>query len=356
MRTNKTVQNDGLRTAKKAGLIYVSDDTPGILRKKAGKSFVYVDNKGRRVSNAGTLERIRKLVIPPGYRDVWICPHPRGHIQAVGWDARGRKQYRYHESWRQARDENKYDRMLDFARALPKIRRGVNRDLGLRGLPREKVLAAMVKFIETTLIRVGNDKYAEDNDSYGVTTLRDRHATFHGGRVTVEFRGKSGVEHEFEVDDPRLAQIAKQCQDLPGQELFQYKGDDGKVHDVTSSDVNDYLESVADQDFTAKDYRTWAGTVLAAQALQELRQFDSQAEAKKNVVKAVESVAAKLGNTKAVCRKCYIHPEIINAYMEGGLIESLSKRAATMAKSLSKLKPMEAAVLVLLQRRLAAAR
>jgi DNA topoisomerase-1 len=257
--------------------------------------------------------------------------------------------------WREVRDENKYGRMTAFAKALPKIRRAVARDLRRKGLPREKVLAAVVKLMEATLIRVGNDEYAKNNRSFGLTTLQDRHARIARGKVKLEFRGKSGVEHEFEVEDPRLARIAKQCQDLPGQELFQYVDEAGKVCDIGSADVNDYLRQVSGEDFTAKDFRTWAGTVLAAQALAELQSFDSQAQAKRNIVKAVESVAAKLGNTKAVCRKCYIHPEVFNAYLDGELIKNLAKRAEGMVKSIARLRPEEASVLALLRRRLAAA-
>jgi len=349
------IKLDNVRAAKEAGLVYVTDDSPGISRKKQGaKNFIYLDPRGKQIKDRQTLDRIRMLAIPPAYRDVWICANERGHIQAVGRDDRGRKQYRYHEKWREVRDENKYGRMIDFAKALPRIRQRVAKDLKRPGLPREKVLAAVVKFMEMTLIRVGNDEYAKNNKSYGLTTLQDRHAKFSRGKIKLEFRGKSGVEHEFEIDDPRLASIAKQCQDLPGQELFQYLDDKGVVHDIGSTDVNDYLRDITGKDFTAKDFRTWAGTVLAATALQEIEKFDSKAQAKKNVVRAVETVAAKLGNTKAVCRKCYIHPEILNAYMEGVLVDTLAKRAATMAKSIAKLRPEEAAVLTLLQSRLAA--
>jgi DNA topoisomerase-1 len=351
---NATIKLDNVRAAKEAGLVYVSDDSPGIRRKKNGKGFTYFDDHaGKPVKDYETLVRIRHLAIPPAYRDVWICANPRGHIQAVGRDDRGRKQYRYHEKWREVRDETKYGRMIDFAKALPTIRKRVARDLKLKGLPREKVLAAVVRFMETTLIRVGNDEYAKTNKSYGLTTLQDRHAKIARGKIKLEFRGKSGVEHEFEVDDPRLAGIAKQCQDLPGQELFQYVDETGSVCDVGSQDVNDYLREITGQDFTAKDFRTWYGTVLAATALQEFEKFDSQAQAKKNIVKAVESVAAKLGNTKAVCRKCYIHPEVLGAYMEGTLVGNVQRRAEAMAKSVSKLRPEEAAVLALLRRRLA---
>jgi DNA topoisomerase-1 len=355
MTRTATIRLDNVRAAREAGLVYVSDESPGITRKKRGaKDFVYLDPRGKQVKDRETLDRIRMLAIPPAYRDVWICPNPRGHIQAVGRDDRGRKQYRYHEKWREVRDENKYGRMIDFAKALPLIRRTVAKHLKLKGLPRDKVLAAVVKVMEVTLIRVGNDEYAKNNKSYGLTTLQDRHAKFaRGGRVKLEFRGKSGVEHEFEIEDSRLARIAKQCQDLPGQELFQYLDENGVAHDIGSGDVNDYLRQITGKDFTAKDFRTWAGTVLAATALQEIEKFDSAAQAKRNVVRAVESVAAKLGNTKAVCRKCYIHPEILNAYMEGSLVDHLAQRAANMARSLSKLRPEEAAVLTLLRSRLA---
>ena len=354
-RSGAPIKIDNVRAAKEAGLVYVSDDSPGITRKKQGKSFIYLDPRGKQIKDRQTLDRIRMLAIPPAYRDVWICPSERGHIQAVGRDDRGRKQYRYHEKWREVRDENKYGRMIDFAKALPGIRRAVAKDLKLHGLPRDKVLAAVVKFMEMTLIRVGNDEYAKSNNSFGLTTLRDHHAKFSRGKIRLEFRGKSGVEHEFEVGDPRLAQIAKKCQDLPGQELFQYLDEQGVARDIGSTDVNDYLRQISGgKDFTAKDFRTWAGTVLAATALQELEKFDSKTQAKTNVVRAVEAVAGKLGNTKAVCRKCYIHPEILNAYMEGVLVDNLAKRAATMAKSIHRLQPEEAAVLTLLQSRLAA--
>ena len=348
---------ENARAARDAGLTYVSDGSPGIQRKKNGSGFAYVDARGKTIRDRHMLNRIRHLAIPPAWTDVWICPSDRGHIQAVGRDARGRKQYRYHEKWREVRDQTKYGRMLAFARALPNIRRAVKRDLRRSGLARRKVLAAVVRLMEATLIRVGNNEYAKNNHSYGLTTLQDRHAKISGGKVRLEFRGKSGVEHEFEVADPRLAEIAKECQDLPGQDLFQYLDDNGDVHDIGSTDVNEYLRSIGGgDDFTAKDFRTWAGTVLAATALAELETFDSQAQAKRNLVKAVESVAAKLGNTKAVCRKCYIHPEILNAYLDGQLIDNLQKRAGAMSEGGARLRPEEAAVAALLRRRLAAER
>ncbi len=307
---------------------------------------------GRRpVRDPATLARIRSLAIPPAWNDVWICPSPDGHLQATGRDARGRKQYRYHPRWRALRDDTKYARMIDFARALPKIRRRTRRDLKRRGMPREKVLAAVVRLLESTLIRVGNDEYARDNHSYGLTTIRNHHAAVRGSKVHFDFRGKSGVEHEIDIDDPRLAKVVRRCQDLPGQELFAYEGDDGQVHDVGSSDVNDYLREMTGQDFTAKDFRTWAGTALAAQALREFEDFDSQAAAKRNITRAIEHVAQRLGNTKTVCRKCYIHPAIFDAYLDRSLAAAAKQRAAQELRSrIGQLSGEEAAVLTLLQR------
>jgi DNA topoisomerase-1 len=281
-----------------------------------------------------------------------VCTAPNGHIQATGLDARGRKQYRYHPHWRATRDQTKFDRMVAFGRALPKIRRTTRRHLALPGLPREKVLAAMVQLLEKTLIRVGNDEYAKANNHYGLTTMRDRHATVRGDNVTFKFAGKSGVHHELQLHDAKLARVVRECQELPDQELFAYRKADGGWADVTSSDVNGYLKQVAGEDFTAKDFRTWAGTVLAAQALQEIRSFDSQAQAKRNILRAVESVSRKLGNTPSVCRKCYIHPAILDAYMDGSLIQTLQQRAEAEMKRVSRLRPEEAAVLAFLQERL----
>jgi DNA topoisomerase-1 len=334
-------------------LKYITDETPGIRRKRVGTGFTYVGPGGRPVRDEETLRRIKALVIPPAWTEVWICADSNGHLQATGYDARGRKQYRYHARFREVRDQTKYNRMLEFARVLPKVRRQVTRDLRLHGLPRRKVLAAVVRLLETTLVRVGNDEYAKANQSFGLTTLRDRHAKINGSRVTLEFKGKSGVEHEVDLSDARLAKIVKACQDLPGQELFQYRDDEGRVRDVGSADVNQYIQEVAGDGFTAKDFRTWAGTVLAAMALQEVKTFDSQARAKKNVVRAVERVAERLGNTKAVCRKCYIHPAILETYLDGDLSRMLEKRAgAKLARELKSLRPEEAMVLSLLQQRL----
>ena len=344
--------DDPAESAKSAGLSYVSTESPGISRKRKGKGFVYFDPNGKVVRDSDTLLRIASLVIPPAWEKVWICPSLRGHIQAVGWDARGRKQYRYHDKFRAVRDEAKYERMLAFVQALPNVRRRVRADLKKRGMPREKVLAAIVRLLETTLIRVGNEEYANENKSYGLTTIHNKHAMVHGSTIHFHFRGKSGIEHAIDLEDPRIAKIVRKCQDLPGEELFGFVDEQGKTHDIKSDDVNAYLHQITGQEFTAKDFRTWAGTVLAARALQEFEQVDSQARRKKNVVKAVESVAERLGNTKAVCRKCYIHPHIIDSYMDGTLIEQLQHKAEQMLKPLHHLHPEEAAVLVLLTRSL----
>ena len=343
----------GESSAREAGLRYVSDEEPGITRTRRGDHFDYRHPDGSAVTDEATLARIRSIVIPPAWREVWISPAPRGHIQATGRDARGRKQYRYHPRWRELRDEDKYERMLDFARVLPRIRRRVDRDLRRRGLPREKVVALVVRLLESTLARVGNEEYAQQNRSFGLNTLRTRHARV--GRETVRFvfRGKHGVEHSVGVRDRRLARVVRQCQDLPGQALFQYREPDGSLHRVDSDDVNSYLREASGRDFTAKDFRTWAGTVLAARALQELEAVDSEAQAKRNVVAAIESVARQLGNTRTVCRRCYVHPAVIDAYLEGTMLAVVRERAESVLRgSLSRLRPEEAAVLALLQSRL----
>lgn len=334
-------------------LRYVSDQAPGWTRVRRGKSFAYLDAAGRKITDDATLKRIASLAIPPAYRDVWICPLPNGHVQATGRDARGRKQYRYHPRWRAVRDGAKFDRMLAFGRALPRIRRRVSRALGLAGMPREKVLATVVRLLDATLIRVGNEEYARTNQSFGLTTMKDGHADIEGRRIHFHFRGKSGVMHTIDIRDPKLARIVKNCQDIPGQDLFQYLDDEGKRHSVSSTDVNRYLHEIAGDEFTAKDFRTWAGTVLAAQALKEFETFDSEAQAKQNVVRAIESVAKKLGNTKAVCRKCYIHPAILDSYMDGTLIEMLSAKVdRELKRNLGHLHPEEATVLAFLHKTL----
>jgi DNA topoisomerase-1 len=346
------LNQESVEAAMEVGLVYVSHTAPGIHRRRSGKTFVYIDHRDRKVRDAKTLARIKSLVIPPAWEDVWICASERGHIQAVGKDARGRRQYRYHPRFREVRDQAKYGHMLKFVKVLPKIRRRTRRDLARKGMPREKVLAAIVRLLETTLIRVGNEQYARENHSYGLTTLHNQHAKVNGATLHFQFRGKSGVQHEIDLQNKKLAKVVRQCQELPGQELFGYVDDDGNARDVRSDDVNAYLHKIAGDEFTAKDFRTWAGTVLAAQALQEFEQVDSEAARKKNVVRAVESVASRLGNTGAVCRKCYIHPEIIDSYMDGSLVEMLKERAEKMLKPMKNLRPEEAAVLVLLTRRL----
>lgn len=318
---------------------------------RRGKAFAYVDPKGRRVRAAAELTRIRGLVIPPAWTDVWICLDPRGHLQATGRDARGRKQYRYHPTWRAVRDETKYDRVIGFARVLSVIRRKTSDHLKRQGLPREKVLATVVQLLEKTLIRVGNDEYARTNRSYGLTTMRDGHVEVRGPLVRFSFRGKSGVEHEIDLNDRRLAKIVKQCRDLPGYELFQYKDEDGRRQTVGSEEVNMYLKEVTGQDLTSKDFRTWAGTVLAAQLLREFEPFSSDAQAKKNIVAAVEMVAKKLGNTRAVCRRCYIHPAIFDAYLDGSMMATIAQRARKVSRAVDRLTEPEAAVLNLLERR-----
>jgi DNA topoisomerase-1 len=342
-----------LESAKLAGLRYVDDRRmPGIGRIGSKARVRYVAPNGRTISDRAELQRIRSLVIPPAWKDVWICPDPRGHLQATGRDVRGRKQYRYHPRWREVRDEVKYGRLIAFAQALPKIRQRTDADLRKSGLPREKVLAAVVQLLEKTLIRVGNEEYAKDNGSFGLTTFRDQHAKIKGATVRFAFKGKSGVEHAIDLQDKRLAKIVKACRDLPGYELFQYVDGDGQRQTVDSADVNKYLRDISGQDFTAKDFRTWAGTVLAAKALAEVAKYKSNTEAKRNVVTAIESVAKKLGNTKAVCRKCYIHPAILDEYMDGATILTLKKRAAKLSRARATLNGEEAAVVHMIERRL----
>ena len=339
--------------AESAGLIYVSDEEPGIRRRKAGKGFAYRGPKGEPVKDQATLKRIRSLAIPPAYTDVWICAKPNGHIQATGRDAKGRKQYRYHPAFREVRESAKYEHMMAFAAALPSIRAKLAEHMALRGLPREKVLATVVHLLENTLIRVGNDGYVKQNKSYGLTTLRNRHVKVEGGELRFQFKGKSGKTWSLQVKDRRIARIVKACQDLPGQELFQYVDEEGERRDVTSADVNAYLREITGRDITAKDFRTWAGTVLAALALQAFETFDSEAKAKKNVRAAIERVASRLGNTPTICRKCYIHPEVLNCYLDGSLMLDIKEEAeAELRDNLAGMKPEEAAVLSLLEARI----
>jgi len=344
---------DPIEAARTARLRYVSDQAPGIRRRRAGKGFFYVGPDGGRVTDAETLGRIRALAIPPAWTDVWICANPSGHIQATGRDARGRKQYRYHARWQAVRDDAKYGRTIAFGEALPRIRRATKEHLALAGLPREKVLATVMRLLETTLIRVGNEEYARANGSVGLTTMRDEHVDVDGSLLRFEFRGKSGVEHHVDVRDRRLARLVKRCQDVEGEELFQYVDEQGARHAIGSGDVNDYLRAIAGEEFTAKDFRTWAGTVLAARALCELGQAETEAEAKGRVVRAVEQVAGRLGNTPTVCRKCYVHPAVLDAYLDGSLVSCMERRVGRGHRRGGELSEDEARVLRLLRQRAA---
>ena len=336
-------------SARRAGLRYTTDGGTGLTRERHGKSFRFRTVDGKLVRDATTLARIRSHVIPPAWTDVWICPHANGHLQVTGRDAKGRKQSRYHPDFRAERESSKYERIIAFAKMLPGLRRTVRRHMALPGLSRLKVLATVVALLEKTLIRVGNDRYAKDNEHFGLTTMRDGHAKIRGSKVVFTFTGKSGVEHEIALEDRKLARIVKACQDLPEQELFAYVDDSGKHHDVKSNDVNAYLHEVTGEDFTAKDFRTWAGTVMASQALAEFDAFESDRQAKKNVVAAIDSVAKQLGNTRSVCRKCYVHPAILHSYMDGSLAKTLQRKAETALANVGKLKPAEAAVVALIR-------
>ena len=313
--------------AREAGLRYVNDDAPGIVRRGAGARATFVGPDGKRIKDSATLARIKRLAIPPAWTDVWVCPSADGHIQATGRDARGRKQYRYHPDWSAVRDSAKFERTIAFGKALPRIRRRVARDLARRRLDRRKVLAAIVRLLETTLVRIGNEEYARENRSFGLTTMRDRHVRIARGRLHFEFRGKSGKQHEIDLHDPRLAEIVRRAQDLPGQDLFQYLDEDDQPQKIGSADVNAYLRAIAGEEFSAKDFRTWSGTVLAAVALRELEKFETKAQAKKNLVQAIERVAQRLGNTPAVCRKCYIHPVVLESYLDGVTVQQVKARA-----------------------------
>ena len=340
------------QAAASAGLRYVTDRVAGLRRKRSGAGFKYVDADGKTIRDARELKRIRALVIPPAWTDVWICANPSGHLQATGRDARGRKQYRYHPRWRAVRDEAKYDRLPAFAEALPTIRKRVERDLAQTALSFDKVVAAVVSLLEKTLIRVGNEEYARSNRSFGLTTLETAHAKVNGSTMRFRFRGKSGKFHDIALTDARLARIVRRCQDLPGRHLFQYTDDDGAVHDVGSSDVNDYLRNTTGQDFTAKDFRTWSGTVLAAQALYAMSAASSMTAAKQNLVSAIDEVAEALGNTRAVCRKCYVHPVVLDRYVDGSLLELPARAMARGPRPTgTSLSAAEKAVVALLQRK-----
>ena len=344
---------DARDAAETAGLVYIDDQGSGITRRKSGKGWSYRDANGSRISDKAVIARINKIGIPPAYTDVWICADDRGHIQATGRDAKGRKQYRYHERFREVRDSTKYEHMLTFAEVLPGIRERIDADMSRRGLAREKVLATVVRLLETTMIRVGNADYVKQNKSYGLTTLNDRHVKVEGGELRFRFKGKSGKQWNLKLADRRIARIVKQSQDLPGQHLFQYLDENGEQREVTSSDVNAYLREISGSDITAKDFRTWTGTVLAALALAEFEKFDSEAAAKKNVRAAIEKVSAKLGNTPAVCRRCYVHPEVIDSYMSKALVLEIEQQVEReLRDNVAGLRPEEALVLAFLQRRL----
>jgi DNA topoisomerase-1 len=357
---------EAVESARAAGLRHVDDHQPGYRRRPTGRAvlrgkrevpvFAYEDEDGHWLADPSALERIRRLAIPPAWRDVWICPHPNGHIQATGRDARGRKQYRYHPHWSEERDGTKYSRMLALGAALPGLRRRVAADLARSGLPRVKVLAAVVRLLETTFIRVGNGEYARSNGSFGLTTLKDRHVAFRAAELRFHFRGKSGVVHDVTVHDAKLARVVRRCRDLPGQELFQYIDEDGRPAAIDSGDVNAYIREAAGEAFTAKDFRTWAGTVLAASALAEIA-GDAAADAHwrptaRAVKGAIDRVAARLGNTPTVCRKCYVHPDVVAAFMDGALAPARGRgRPAQARRSAGSLRPEEATVLALLRRR-----
>ena len=336
--------------AQDAGLVYASDFEPGIRRARKGGGFAYFDPHGKPVTDPATLDRILNLAIPPAWKDVWICMRERGHLQVTGRDARGRKQNRYHARWHKIRDADKFARLLGFARALPRIRRRVTRDLGQPGLPREKVVATIVRLLEMTFARIGNEEYARQNGTFGLTTLRDRHVKFKGSTVRFLFRGKTGREVEIGVTNRRVASVVKRCEELPGQMLFQYIDPAGDRRTVTSDDVNQYLREVSGEDYTAKDFRTWGATVLAASALRELVGFESDTEARHNVVAAIDSVARRLGHTRAVCRHSYVHPAVIDTYMEGSLESVLS---LVDGRTHRNLKAEEAAVIALLKQNVA---
>ena len=341
---------DPIEAARSAGLRYTTDHSLGYRRKRCGQGFIYISSDGQPLKDRAEIARIKALVIPPAWQEVWICQNPNGHLQATGRDAKWRKQYRYHPRWRTVRDEDKYSHLIEFASKLPLIRRQVRKDMGLPGLPKRKVLATLVQLLEATFIRIGNEEYARHNNSFGLTTLRNRHAVVSGKGLRFEFKGKGGKHHLITLRDRRLAQIVKKCQELPGYELFQFLDESQQRQSIDSGDVNEYLKGIANQDFTAKDYRTWAGTVLASMALKEMREFKSQTEAKTNVVKAIDAVAAKLGNTRSICRKCYIHPAVIDAYLDGTMFHTYKLQGIKTPHN--GLRSEETVVVSLLQQRL----
>ena len=352
--TTNDLVPESQQAARAAGLRYTTDTRPGIRREPDGDGFRYVAPDGSRITDDATLARIRSLAIPPAYDDVWISPLANGHLQATGRDAKGRKQYRYHPQWRRVRDETKYDRMLAFGAALPQIRARVAQDMARPGLSREKVLATVVRLLETTFIRIGNEQYAHENQHYGLTTLHNDHVDVSGTALSFHFVGKSGKAHDITLRDRQLARIIARLRDLPGEELFEYPDDSGMLHTISSHDVNAYLHEIVGEEFTAKDFRTWAGTMLAALALQELEAYDNQTQAKKNVAEAIKRVAARLGNTPTVCRKCYVHPGVLEAYLDGSMAEGLAQTVEQeLEASPHDLRPDEVALMRFLQQRMA---
>lgn len=343
-----SVETDPVVAARLAGLRYVSDTRPGIIRKRAGKGFSYVGTDGKPIKDRDQLRWIKSLAIPPAWTDVWISPHKNGHILATGRDDRGRKQYKYHPHWREVRDETKYYRMISFAEALPSIRQHVHEDLGLRGLQRRRILAAVVQLLDETAIRVGNEQYARTNQSFGLTTLHQEHVDVTGSTLHFHFVGKAGKEHAIDVRDRRVARIIRQMEELPGQELFQFVDDEGKRHSLGSHDVNEYLGEISGEEFTAKDFRTWHGTVIAASALYESGPAATKTEAKRHVKEAIEQAAEHLGNTPTICRKSYVHPGAIDAYHDGTLFEIFNREVRLPATEFD-LEPEEMAVLALLK-------
>jgi DNA topoisomerase-1 len=340
---------DPVTSAKIAKLHYTRDTEPGITRKRRGKYFSYYDVNGLLIKDSVTLERIKRLAIPPAYTQVWICCSIQGHLQATGRDAKGRKQYRYHPAWRAIREQTKYHHIMAFAQALPVIRRQIAVDLALPGLPKQKILATVVKLLDSTLIRVGNIEYSRYNKSYGLTTLRKKHIDVAGASISFDFRGKSGKDWSIKIFDKKIAKVIQRCEEIPGQQLFKYLDENGDKHGIDSHDVNNYLQEISGLPITAKDFRTWAGTVLATVALKELANFDSMQQAKKNVVQAIETVAKRLGNTPSICRKCYIHPQVIASYLDGNL--QLQQQASKLlSDNIGVLSPEEIAVLTWLNK------
>jgi DNA topoisomerase-1 len=330
---------------------YVSDEMPGIRRRRAGKGFTYLDPDGERITDRAEIDRIKRLAIPPAWTDVWICPHPTGHILATGRDAKGRKQYRYHPQWRKVRDEAKFERTIAFGEALPALRRRVKKNMAATGLPKERVVSTVVALLDSCFARVGNEEYVKENNSFGLTTLRNRHAKFNGRKLELRFRAKGGKQHQVEISDPRIVHIVRRCYEIEGQELFQYLDDTGEAQPVSSGDVNTYLRDVTGEEFSAKDFRTWAGTVRCCAELAETELGEGDADRQRAVVEAVDKVAEALGNTRAVCRSCYIHPDVVDGFLDGSLHAAYEHRSAQGAASLRGLDAAERFTLAFLKRR-----